>query len=402
MISAPPTDNEDERINALYGLDILDTLEEQAYDDLTLLAAQICDTPIALVSLIDDKRQWFKSHYGLDVRETPREIAFCAHAIHGEELFLVKDSENDERFHDNPLVTDAPDVKFYAGVPLYIDGKHPVGTLCVIDDHARDLTDKQKQALEALSRQVVNQLELRVQLKKLTMLDQLKDEFISMVSHELRTPLTSIVGSLSLITNVMSEQMSKEALVMIEIAHRNGQRLINIVNDILDVAKINAGKLELNISKHNIYDVLNEAVELNMPYIKRCECDIKIEYDNAQPVFVNMDKDRIIQVMNNFISNAAKFTKIKDTIILNVGLEENLVKISVTDHGLGIKDKNKSSIFERFMQSSDNVNKKLPGTGLGLSLCKYLVEQHDGIIGFKSKVKIGSEFYFKLPLSSSQ
>ena len=167
MISAPPTEDEDARLKALKRLDILDTLEEQAYDDLTLLAAQICGTPIALVSLIDQDRQWFKSHHGLDARETPRNVAFCAHAIHGNKLFLVEDSEKDQRFHDNPLVTGAPNVKFYAGVPLYVEGKYPVGTLCVIDDHARKLSNEQQQALEALSRQVVTQLELRLKIQKL-------------------------------------------------------------------------------------------------------------------------------------------------------------------------------------------------------------------------------------------
>ena len=152
MKISPPLDNEEERLRALDSLHILDTLEEQAYDDLTLLAAQLCDTPVALISLVDDTRQWFKSHHGIDVRETSRDLAFCAHAIHGDELFLIEDADKDERFHDNPLVIGGPHVKFYAGIPLYVDHIYPVGTLCVIDDHARSLSDEQKRALEALSR----------------------------------------------------------------------------------------------------------------------------------------------------------------------------------------------------------------------------------------------------------
>jgi len=398
MKSAPPTNNEEERLNALDRLEILDTLEEQAYDDLTLLAAQICDTPIALVSLIDKDRQWFKSHHGLDVRETPRDVAFCAHAIHEDKLFLVNDSDEDERFHDNPLVTGAPHVKFYAGVPLYIEGKYPIGTLCVIDDHARDLSENQKQALKALSRQVISQLELRIKVSQLVTFDHLKDEFISMVSHELRTPLTSIVGSLSLLTNTMSDQMGKEAFELTDIAYRNGERLINIVNDILDVEKIDAGKLELNIEKHNLNEVVNEAVELNIPYAKKCECSINVESRNDHPIFVNIDKGRIIQVMNNLISNAAKFTIANDTIIVKIETEDDFAKVIIIDHGHGIKESKKSDVFERFVQSSEHINQKLPGTGLGLSLCKSIIEKHNGIIGLESTINIGSEFYFKLPL----
>jgi len=398
MISAPPTKDEDERLNTLLNLDILDTLEEQAFDDLTLLAAQICDTPIALVSLIDKERQWFKSHHGLNARETPRDVAFCAHAIHGRELFLIEDSEKDERFHDNPLVTDAPNVKFYAGIPLYVEDKYPVGTLCVIDDHARKLTEDQQQALKALSRQVVSQLELRLKVKKLKELDHTKDDFISMVSHELRTPLTSIVGSLSLLTNTMSEQLGKDAMVMTDVAFRNSERLINIVNDILDVAKIDAGKFKLTIAKHNLYEVVNEAIESNIPYVDKCNCKIQSEYNDEKPVFINIDKNRIIQVMNNLISNAAKFTKDNDTIIVKIDIEDKFVKVSIIDHGYGIEESKKSDVFKRFTQTTKNINQKLPGTGLGLNLCKSIIEKHNGIIGFESKSNVGSVFYFKLYL----
>ncbi|MDH5735411.1 MAG: GAF domain-containing protein, partial [Gammaproteobacteria bacterium] len=137
MLSGAIPDNEDERLTRLRELGIMDTLEEQAYDDLTKLASQICDAPIALVSLIDENRQWFKSHHGIDATETPRNVAFCAHAINSNDLFIIEDADHDERFHDNPLVTSEPFVKFYAGAPLILDKNIRIGTLCVIDNHAR-------------------------------------------------------------------------------------------------------------------------------------------------------------------------------------------------------------------------------------------------------------------------
>jgi len=158
----PP--DEPQRLAALERYDILDTPSEPAFDDLTLLAAHICETPIALVSFVDADRQWFKSRVGLDVAQTERDMAFCAHAIAGPGMLIVPDALEDERFANNPLVVDDPRIRFYAGAPLRVGGGSGLGTLCVIDRVPREFTPAQQEALEALSRQVVAQLELRRQV----------------------------------------------------------------------------------------------------------------------------------------------------------------------------------------------------------------------------------------------
>ena len=159
--------NETERLGALRKYRILDTEPERAFDDLAELASQICGTPIALISLVDENRQWFKSHVGVAATETSRSVSICSHAIQQRDLFIVPDALEDARFRDNPLVREEPRVRFYAGAPLVTPEGNALGTLCVLDRQPRTLTDGQKAALEALRRQVEAQLELRRNLDEL-------------------------------------------------------------------------------------------------------------------------------------------------------------------------------------------------------------------------------------------
>lgn len=173
----PPPPEETNRIDALRSYEILDSLPEPDYDELTTLASEICQTPISLISLVDNDRQWFKSNLGLTVRETPREFAFCAHGIlNPTELFIVPDSRNDERFMGNPLVTGDPHVIFYAGVPLVNEDGYALGSLCVIDHTPKQLTEKQIGSLKILAKQVVNLLELRRTNKALTTIKRLLEQ----------------------------------------------------------------------------------------------------------------------------------------------------------------------------------------------------------------------------------
>jgi two-component system, sensor histidine kinase len=219
--------NEAERLAALQRYDILDTDPEQALDEVVQLAATICGTPIALISLVDSSRQWFKARVGLTVMETPRDVSFCAHAICGDGLFIVPDAHRDARFLANPLVLGDPHIRFYAGAPLTTPDGLNLGTLCVIDSRPRELDRVQRDALSALARQAMIQLELRRHVGR-----------ANTITHDLRTPLTSIRGSIGLLASGAVGDLTPEARELVAVAERNSVRLMSLIDEFLDFDRL--------------------------------------------------------------------------------------------------------------------------------------------------------------------
>ena len=399
MLIAPLPHNEDERLRRTKQLKLLDTIKEQAYDDLTLLAAQICDTPIALITLLDENRQWFKSHHGLDATETSREISFSSHAILHDELLHVKDAQQDIRFKNNPLVTGDPNLRFYAGAPLILDTDIRIGTLCVIDKKKRSLSETQIKSLEALARQVVSLMQLRVTIREMKNLDKIKDEFLSMVSHELRSPLTSLKGSLNILQH-LETQNNENANSLLDIAVRNTDQLAMTVNDILDVTTMQAGKLKMAFDKINLASLIKNTLDHNSSSINQCEVVVDIP-DESTSLNVNGDGPKLSQVISNLLSNAVKFSRRNNAkIIVTLEQEDHSAKITISDNGIGIPEELKDQIFTKFNQVGTKTNQKLPGTGLGLSICKHIIKAHHGVIGFTSIPNEKTDFYFTLPLLS--
>ena len=393
---APIPNNEAERLNALHRYNILDTASEAAFDDLTALASYICGTPIALVSLVDANRQWFKSKVGLEATETPRDLAFCAHALASPtEPLIVPNALEDERFATNPLVLSDPNIRFYTGVPLMTPDNFPVGTLCVIDRIPRHLTSEQIDALMALGRQVITQMELRLALEKEKELNELKSRFISMTSHEFRTPLTTILGSAELLENYSHKWPEEKKRVHFERIHSNIQYLSQLLNDVLLIGQAEAGKLEFNPEPLGVVQLCCSLVE-ELQLSAGSEHTIAF-ISHCPEIEGYLDEKLLRHILNNLLSNAIKYSPTGSTVNFDLGCENGQAIFQIQDEGIGIPEKDQQHLFESFHRAKNVGN--IPGTGLGLSIVKRSVDLHRGKITVKSKLGVGTTFTVTIPLS---
>lgn len=399
MISAPLTHDEEARLQALYGYDILDTEAEKVFDDLTLLASDICQTPIALISLIDPDRQWFKSKVGLSAEETSRDIAFCAHAIHERQVFEINDTHEDERFQDNPLVTSDPNIRFYAGAQLVTPEGHAIGTLCAISDKPKKLTSKQRNALEILSREVISQLELRKKVKQLAVANQRKSEYLSNISHELRTPLNAIVSfSQIMLSDLQNHRFPAKFKQYLKHLDSSGKRLLNLVNAVLDLSKIEEGKMELMLQPVVIRPMFDSIVAMVGLAAKERGIALKTDLGTELPTQLLVDEAKLGQVTINLLSNAIKFTPEGKSVSLQLHYSRGELLVIVRDEGIGISEQDQRLLFNKFQQVGKQKNEE--GTGLGLAITKGLVDLMAGNIKLSSQSGQGTLVKVSIPAES--
>ncbi|WP_051228155.1 GAF domain-containing hybrid sensor histidine kinase/response regulator [Oceanospirillum beijerinckii] len=399
MKTASLPDDEKQRLDALYDYDILDTEAEKVFDDLTQLASEICGTPIALISLIDPNRQWFKSAVGLDASETSRDIAFCSHAILQRQVFEIPDATQDDRFFDNPLVTGDPNIRFYAGAQLVTPDGYALGTLCAISDQPKTLTEQQRNALEILSREVVSQLELRKKVRQLEEASQHKTDFLSNMSHEVRNPINGILGTLLLLQDT---PLSPGQANLVNLSIKSSESLLAIVNNVLDLSKIEAGMIELESTEFDLLSLLGDIAASHAVRADEKSLELICPDCYLEPSWVTGDPLRIRQILNNLVGNAIKFTD-QGQIHVSVFPETQSnnqvsMRFEVRDSGIGLTEEQIGKLFNRYAQAECSTSRKHGGTGLGLVISKQLVEAMGGEIGVESMPGEGTTFWFTLPM----
>lgn len=402
MHSAPLTPDETNRLAKLWQYQVLDSAAEKVFDDLTQLAADICDTPIALISLVDTERQWFKAKIGIDACETHRDLAFCAHAIHGRQVFEVPDATQDERFADNPLVTQDPNIRFYAGAPLVSPDGFAIGTLCTIDRVPKKLTEKQRRALSILAHEVISQLELRQKVHELEHSNANKSAFISRISHELRTPLNAIVGFSSLLLKKQTDLALPEKVIKhLQHIAFSGKKLGELINSVLDLAKIEAGKMELHTAPVNLPELISNIAGMLKGGADEKGVIFTLHMAKDLPQWVSSDETKLGQVLINILSNAIKFTPKGKQVSLQVSCDKQHLTFSVQDEGIGISAENLKRLFIPFEQADNSISRQFGGTGLGLAISKQLTGLLQGKLVVHSQLGKGSVFTLQLPLVNS-
>jgi len=386
------------RLKALREFDVLDTPRAADSDDLTWLASQICGTPVAMVSLVDGDRQWIQAKTGTDLTETPRDIAFCSHAILQSDLLIVPDAHADERFADNPLVTSGPNIRFYAGAPLITPEGYALGTLCTVDQVPRQLSAEQQEGLRALARQAMTQFRLRRSLKQLQDLEALRNSLTQMIVHDLRTPLTSLIGGLQTI-EVLGE-LNEEQREFLSMSVQGGQTLLGMINDLLDIGKLEDGSLELEYADLVVDQVVAPAVRQVAQLAKEKNITLAVDFAPDLPA-VHADEEKLVRTLVNLLGNGLKFTPEGGTVTLSVrpSDREHALLFAVTDTGEGIPAGAFERIFEKFGQVETRTSGRKRSTGLGLTFCKMVVEAHGGRIWVESEMAGGSTFSFVIPAS---
>ena len=327
--------------------------------------------------------------------------SLVARAARSEAGVISNDVTKEPDFLPNPLL---PQTKSEMSVPITVGGQ-TLGILDVQSSERNHFTETDVQIMSTLARQVgiallnarlyQEQLETAERLREV---DKLKSEFLASMSHELRTPLNSIIGYAEVILDGLDGPLNEELEEDVGAIHSSGRLLLNLINDILDLAKIEAGQMELEYADVNLREFLPRVLDGSRILVKDKPVELKIDVEDSVPDHIQADPVRLQQIVNNLISNAAKFTE-EGSITLSTRADNGTLRIAVTDTGMGIPKEKLEVIFERFRQADQSSTRRAGGTGLGLDITRRLVRMHGGEITVESTLGEGSTFSFTIPVT---
>jgi signal transduction histidine kinase len=420
----PDFDREAARVAALRAYEVLGTAPEADFDELAELAAHLCQCPGAMINLIDATQIWSKASYGMPEGHgpVPREKFMCSTTLGNGELLVIPDCASDERFAQSPVVAGKPHVRFYCGMPLINPDGHALGSLCLVDFHPRDLTPAQADALRKVARQAVSLLELRRSLLELhrarqelqdknlqlEQASQNKSQFLSSMSHELRTPLNAIIGLTDMMTTNAARFGTEKALDPLKRVHNAGTHLLGLINQVLDLSKIEAGKLELAPQTIELAPLIDEVTGTARPLAERNQNRLVVQAPEKLGS-VTVDPMRLRQILLNLLSNACKFTKDGEVALqarrpdFSAGEgRDGFIELAVADTGIGMTPEQLGKLFKEFSQAEATTAQRYGGTGLGLAITRKLARMMGGDVTVTSEHGKGSVFTVRLPVGEAR
>ncbi|WP_115511509.1 GAF domain-containing sensor histidine kinase [Xanthomonas arboricola] len=374
------------RLQALRSYGILDTPREAAFEDITRLASIICQTPIALISLVDAERQWFKSELGMGERETPLFKSMCAHALLDSDVLVVPDTREDVRFARNPLVTGEAPLHFYAGAVLKTSEGLPLGTVCVLDRQPRQLSAEQVDALRALARQTMAQLELRRALQVAEESDRYRSRLMAIAGHDLKTPLRTAAYAI--------DKMRRHANVDSVPTLVTARDAINLVARNLDELATLAAASETatpDLQPLALEDVLHSVLGVwRQPAIDKC---LALRHVPTS-LRVRSHPTLLTTLLGNLIGNAVKYTE-RGRVLVGVRRRPGHAMVEIIDSGIGLNLDHPEQVFQAFRQADPRSD----GLGIGLWIVHRTAETLGCEVDVRPRPGGGTCFSVRIPLA---
>lgn len=384
-------DNDKERLQALYRYEIVNTPPEGAFNRVAELAAKIFKVPIALISLVDEEKVFFKANVGMPgVKSTERGLSLCSLAILKEDPTVFEKAETEPCLLANPLVAGSFGLKFYAGAPLITHDGYRIGTVCVIDKMERTFTANDQAMLQDLAAIVMDEIEIRLSAIKAI---RVQSDLLHIAAHDLKNPLFNIRALADHLQKPQEEEMRKKMTGMLQQA---SGKMIALIDRVVKLSQIEQKEFSLELNMENAGELLKEVVASNQLLAEKKNQQIRLEIEGNEPQL--LDKGWISEVFDNLINNAVKYSPKGVPIDVALKSREDGLTFVVQDQGQGFNEADKKKLFQKFSRLSAQPTGGETSTGLGLSIVKTLVELHKGSVRLQSAGKNkGSTFIVQIP-----